>query len=89
MRGNWGIWVRRPILWFLAVYIAGFVLSMHVPMRPIYIFLIMTATVIVGLFNHKKFLFPILLIILLLFGSVVTLTLGPRQVMIPDPESGE
>lgn len=67
---KWEIWVKRPVLWLLVVYVAGLVFTTFVSMKPVYFLLAITVIVEAGVFFRKKLLFPILLIILLLFGGL-------------------
>ncbi len=64
------IWVKRPVLWFLTAYAAGIVISIYLPVKPIYIFLTMAVISAAGAFAGRKQLFPTLLALILLFGCL-------------------
>ncbi|HHU48332.1 MAG TPA: DNA internalization-related competence protein ComEC/Rec2 [Clostridiales bacterium] len=70
MKKKWDIWVKRPVLWFLAVYAAGIVFSICFPVKPIYLLPVMTAIAAAGVLFRKKALFHILLALILLFGCL-------------------
>ena len=68
--------MKRPVLWFLFAYAAGLILSLYLPAKPIYLFLIMTAVALAGLLFYKealfrqRALFPMLLVSILLLGGI-------------------
>ncbi|HHY83762.1 MAG TPA: DNA internalization-related competence protein ComEC/Rec2 [Clostridiales bacterium] len=70
MKGKYEIWVRRPVLWFLAAYIAGLIIYNYMPAKPVYLMLLMSAVLSAGFFLRKRALFPILLILIMLLGSL-------------------
>lgn len=76
MREKWEVWVKRPVLWFLLVYLAGILLSMYIPINSVALFLLILAFVIIGFVFHRKTLFlqkalfPLLLVLIFLFGGM-------------------
>jgi competence protein ComEC len=65
------IWVKRPVLWVLAVYAAGLVFSLYLlPMKPVFFLLAALVTAGMGVLFRKKLLFPVLLAIIFLFGGL-------------------
>ncbi|HHT65568.1 MAG TPA: hypothetical protein GX017_05685, partial [Clostridiales bacterium] len=55
------IWVKRPVLWVLAVYAAGLVFSLYLlPMKPVFFLLAALVTAGMGVLFRKKLLFPVL-----------------------------
>ncbi|HCS72553.1 MAG TPA: hypothetical protein DIW17_01585, partial [Clostridiales bacterium] len=76
MRGKLEFWVKRPVLWFLFVYLAGLILSLYLPISSLALFLVIVIFVAIGILLHRKTsflqkaLFPLLLVLILLFGGM-------------------
>ena len=76
MRGKWEIWIRRPVLWFLLVYLVGLVISMYLPVSSMVLFLTIIIFAVIGILLHRKALllqsalFPLLLILIFLLGGM-------------------
>jgi competence protein ComEC len=68
--GNWEIWVKRPVLWLLAFYAGGLILFYRLPIRLLYIWIAMAAVFITGFLINRRVLFPVLLILVFLFGGL-------------------
>ncbi len=64
------LWVRRPVLWLLAAYSAGLIVSLRLSLSPVLILILMAISVSVGIMLRKKAMFPILLILILFFGCL-------------------
>jgi competence protein ComEC len=62
------VWVRRPVLWMLSAYITGLIASIRLKIEPFYIWISMIVVLLIALLYRKKALFPVLLVLMLLFG---------------------
>ena len=69
-RGSREIWVKRPILWGLAAYIAGLVFSVYFRVEALYCLLGMTGAALLALVFRRKAVFPLLLSLVLIFGCL-------------------
>ena len=83
-RGSREIWVKRPILWGLAAYIAGLVFSVYFRVEALYCLLGMTGAALLALVFRRKAVFPLLLSLVLIFGCLRgALFFGTRNPLAP------
>ncbi|MCK9276233.1 MAG: DNA internalization-related competence protein ComEC/Rec2 [Syntrophales bacterium] len=68
MKGFGEIWVRRPVLWILFAYSTGLAASICFQSEPVYIWIGMIVALLAALLYRRKALFPMLLILVALFG---------------------